>query len=320
MTPPNWDEILDLSSPHTAPPARHYFLDFSQDKSASERLYSSCVDQDTFKSYKSEPNLVWRIKDFLRRYGYPSEEGFGAAIKQDGVIADLGAGGGMYLLWLTRLFPDAAILGVDFSESLSLLDQHCGPFPNLGLLRCDLNRTIPIQDQTVDFAICDYVLSEVKDPRFTIGQFARILKPEGRLAASFSLKQALPRKVTDDFFQGFFTAGRDKDGDAVAEELTGLAQELAESELKVKIKHNYKFLNIPPGEYPLQRFIYYFFLNCFWNGDETYSHKRNKSNFIISRDSKRFALDEIEEMVDEVFYVEHADNNLTSISLLLKKK
>ncbi|KMY69000.1 hypothetical protein AAU61_05500 [Desulfocarbo indianensis] len=320
MTPPNWDEILDLSSPHTLPPSRNYFLDYFQDKSNRERLYSNCVDQDTFKAYTSEPNLVWRIKGFLSRYGYLSEEEFSAAIKQDGVIADLGAGGGMYLLWLTRLFPDAAILGVDFSESLSLLDQHCGPFPNLGLLRCDLNRTIPIQDQTVDFAICDYVLSEVKDPRFTIGQFARILKPEGRLAASFSLKRALPRKITDDFLQGFFNKGQDKDINAVAEELTGLARELAESGLKVKIKNNYKFLNLPPGEYPLQRFIYYFFLNCFWNGDETYSRKRNRSNFIISRDSKFYAADEITEMIDEVFNVERADNNLTSLSLLLKKK
>jgi ubiquinone/menaquinone biosynthesis C-methylase UbiE len=314
-----WTDSIDFQAPHVRVRGRHPFLNYLLHEVSKERVYSECLDSRTFDAYTTESNLAWRVNNFLHRYGYESEISFADSMRQEATIADLGAGAGIYLQWLSRLFPNARIIGADFSDSLLHLDRSVGPIPSLCLLRCDLNREIPIRSESLDYAICDYVLSEVRDPLYTLSQIARILRSGGRLVASFSLRQPLLRRITDQYFQNVYLADEPTVIDSIASELTQLAKELAHHSDLIRIEKNYPQLGIAAGEYPVQRFIYHFFLNCFWNGDEVFSRKRNRSNFLIAGTSKRFESDDVFQMIGELFHIESVYRDCSAMSMRMRK-
>jgi SAM-dependent methyltransferase len=94
-------------------------------------------------------------------------------------ILDVGCGQGRYLSLLRVVFPDAEFGGVDFSEvaiAKARLNHpgvsfHIGPAEDLSA----------VPDASVDLLVNVEVMEHVADARRVVREFARVLRPGGRL-------------------------------------------------------------------------------------------------------------------------------------------
>jgi hypothetical protein len=90
------------------------------------------------------------------------------------------------------------------------------------------------------------------------------LKPFGEIAIYVYKKKAPLREYADDYIRGLVSDLSYEEASKEMSQLTELGKTL--SNLKVKIKvPEIKSLDIKRGEYDIQRFIYHYFLKCFWN-------------------------------------------------------
>lgn len=93
------------------------------------------------------------------------------------VVADLGCGTGNAA---ERLAPFvASIKAVDFSDAmLDAARKRLQRFDNVEFVRGDL-RDLPLEDASVDAAVCVLVLHHLDRPEESIGEMCRVLRPGG---------------------------------------------------------------------------------------------------------------------------------------------
>jgi ubiquinone/menaquinone biosynthesis C-methylase UbiE len=98
------------------------------------------------------------------------------------VVADVGAGTGYFALPLaTAVSPGGKVLAVDLQpELLRRLRARIPSGVDIDLLEADAAR-MPIDPSTVDLVFCANLWHEVDDAGTTLVEFARVLRPEGRL-------------------------------------------------------------------------------------------------------------------------------------------
>ena len=103
--------------------------------------------------------------------------------------------------------------------------------------------------------------------------------------------------------------------------ITLLGRSLSRLNVKFSIKEDIPLLNIKKGRYDLQRFIYWYFLKCFWN-EEWGLNKSIMTNFdwYHPKNAYRYKSEEIKKWLKEEnlkkinFYVDEA-----GISIRVKK-
>jgi SAM-dependent methyltransferase len=92
----------------------------------------------------------------------------------DGIIADLGCSTGYLLEDLARLYPAAALIGVDLVAS-GLRNAHV-LVPSARLLQADVCR-LPFLDAGLDAIASANLLEHVPDDRLALAETARVLRP-----------------------------------------------------------------------------------------------------------------------------------------------
>jgi len=99
--------------------------------------------------------------------------------QSDDVIVDAGCGTGN----LTRLLARAKkVIGIDNNNyMLARANKKCRKFKSILIWKCDLDETLPLSTGSVDKIVCSNVLYATKDPEHVVAEFARILKPGGKL-------------------------------------------------------------------------------------------------------------------------------------------
>src|SRR6187551_272273 len=103
-------------------------------------------------------------------------------IPTGGVALDVGSGPGNVTASLARAAgPDGLALGVDISEPMLARAVSAQAGPNVGFMRADAQQ-LPLRDETVDAATSLAVLQLVPDPRATLAEMVRVLRPGGRIA------------------------------------------------------------------------------------------------------------------------------------------
>lgn len=108
------------------------------------------------------------------------EKAYGAAdVKEGHLAADIGAGTGFITEGLLK--RGLKVIAVDRSEEM--LEQMRVKFNDNN--RLDLRQgeaeKLPVEDETVDYAMANMFLHHVEDPCLTINEMARIIKPGGKL-------------------------------------------------------------------------------------------------------------------------------------------
>jgi ArsR family transcriptional regulator len=100
----------------------------------------------------------------------------------DLVVADLGCGSGHVAVTLAPFV--ARVIGVDSStEMLAVARSRARALANVELRHGSLER-LPLEDASLDLALCVLVLHHVADPARALAEAARTIAPGGRLVVS----------------------------------------------------------------------------------------------------------------------------------------
>jgi ubiquinone/menaquinone biosynthesis C-methylase UbiE len=91
--------------------------------------------------------------------------------KEDLAIIDIGAGDGRLYKYLVPLKPTKYV-ACDVAEKL--LKRH--PGKDVEKIVCDLEDTLPFDDESFDVATSFFVLEHIEDINFLFGEMYRILK------------------------------------------------------------------------------------------------------------------------------------------------
>jgi len=114
------------------------------------------------------------------------------------VLLDAGCGAGnLTFFFLGQKYPLSLYIGIDFAHGALLrargiaraMEQRRENEKSTHgqasiFLQGNLDSPLPLQPSTVDRIVCNLVLSYVNDPLGTLREFARVLKPGGRIVVS----------------------------------------------------------------------------------------------------------------------------------------
>jgi ubiquinone/menaquinone biosynthesis C-methylase UbiE len=106
-------------------------------------------------------------------------------------LLDIACGTGRLLRFVKQAFPRIMASGLDLSAAyLEEAQQHLAPYRDVGLITGNAEH-LPYADRSVDILTCVYLFHEVppKVRRIIAGEFARVLKPGGRLVFMDSLQR-----------------------------------------------------------------------------------------------------------------------------------
>jgi SAM-dependent methyltransferase len=207
----------------------------------------------------------------LGRNGFPGVREFSEYLKEKRRILDAGCGNGRVTALLRRYSPDATeILGVDLVSSAiareNLSADHLSErvsFVERDLLGdlSDLGR--------FDFIYCQEVLHHLSTPEIAFQNLTSLLSKGGEIAIYVYRKKAPIREFVDDYVRSNISDLPYDEAIRICEEITELGKMLHQCQLTIKVPR-IDVLEIKEGEYDLQRFLYHYFMKCFWNPHLTF--------------------------------------------------
>lgn len=220
------------------------------------------------KQAKQDSGDNWKVMQFewyLKLYGYESEDALKEALKSRYIILDAGCGLGYKAAWFSELSPNSLIVCMDFSDAIFEAAQRYDNRENMIFVKGDIAKT-GFADAVFDMISCDQVLHHTESPPQTLGEFDRITKETGVLNTYVYAKKALPRELLDDHFREVAKELTHDEIWQLSEQLTRLGKTLSDLNMTVDFP-DIPILGIKGGSQDLQRFIYWNFIKCFWNGD-----------------------------------------------------
>ena len=146
-----------------------------------------------------------------------------------------------------------------------------------------------------DFIYCQEVLHHTENPWKAFQNLCNILDTEGEIAIYVYKIKAPIREFTDDFIRQKISNLSYEEAMKICDQITELGKVLSEQNIKIAIP-GVEILEIKKGEYDLQRFIYHFFMKCFWSPDLSF-----EDNSVINYDwyhpqlCSRHTIDEVRE-------------------------
>ena len=130
--------------------------------------YDAEVDLATNDRWPLTPDVLAALGPLLRRPGVR--------------VLDAGCGGGKWGFYLAERFPEARIMGIDFSSAVAGAEarrlRDPGRWPRLAFLRADVGN-LPFRDGAFDVILSLGVLGHLEDPRPAARETARLLAPGG---------------------------------------------------------------------------------------------------------------------------------------------
>lgn len=209
------------------------------------------------------------IQDWiLRRNGFANPDALTAFLSDRRRILDAGCGNGRVTALLQRhAHAGARITGVDL-VSADVAGANLAALPNVRVQPADLLGDLtPLG--TFDFVYCQEVLHHTANPRAAFLNLADRVAPSGDIAIYVYRQKAPVREFVDDYVRDRIAGMPYEAASAVCAEITALGRALSEVDidgvpLRIQVP-SVAVLGIEAGEYELQRFVYHFFMKCFWN-------------------------------------------------------
>ncbi|MBL8080133.1 MAG: class I SAM-dependent methyltransferase [Anaerolineales bacterium] len=204
----------------------------------------------------------------LNRNGFFSVIEFRQWLSKREHILDAGCGNGRVTALLKKYSSlETDILGIDFAgadvarENLTGLERVrvqqkdlLGDLADLGYF---------------DLIYCQEVLHHTADPRGAFLNLCTRLNDKGEIAIYVYKKKAPLREYADDYVRSQISELPYEKAMESMRALTELGKILSDLKIKVQVPH-VPVIGIEAGEYEIQRFIYHFFLKCFWNPSLSY--------------------------------------------------
>lgn len=133
-------------------------------------------------------------------------------LKEDAIVADLGAGTGFYSVAVGTMVPRGKVYAVEISKDFLATIRHKAReahLHNVEIILGDVEKRggTKIGDSVADAVIASNILSQVRDKENFVLEIKRILKPRGRVLfidwssdSVFPIKIAVPKSLAEEMF------------------------------------------------------------------------------------------------------------------------
>lgn len=256
----------------------------------------------------------------LNRNGFNLTIEFSNYLSNKKRILDAGCGNGR-VTSLLRNFTNhdfTEIIGIDLVAA-KIAEENLKNSKNVSFYQKDL-----LEDLSdlglFDFIYCQEVLHHTSNPRQAFSNLVNLLNKDGEIAIYVYLKKAPIREYVDDFIRDKIADYPYEQALKVCEQITELGKTLSNLNIKINVP-DVEILEIKSGEYDLQRFIYHFFMKCFWNNELSFN-----DNAVINYDwyhpqlCSRHTLEEIQNWFkEEGLNIIHEHQDFYGITIRGKK-
>lgn len=202
----------------------------------------------------------------LERNGFQNAEGIKEYLKNKKRILDAGCGNGRVTALLRQHAPNTTkIVGIDLISS-DIARENLEAYrlsDNVSFFEKNLLDDLEELGK-FDFIYCQEVLHHTSDPEGAFRNLSSLLSREGEIAIYVYKRKAPIREWVDDYLRSLISTLTYDEAMRICKQITELGKSLSEHAIKIQVPR-VEILEIQEGEYDLQRFIYHFFMKCFWN-------------------------------------------------------
>ncbi|MEM3008238.1 MAG: class I SAM-dependent methyltransferase [Candidatus Nitrosotenuis sp.] len=217
------------------------------------------------KTYHQKKWLLHQQNWFVDRFGWKTLQNLNRFLRTRTRILDAGTGiGNSAKLFSTN--PNANVFAIDASASIDFAYKKYGKVQNIHFIQADL-RQLPFKKNFFDFICSDQVLHHTKDTETSFKYLTKFLQKNGMISIYVYNKKAPMREFADDYIRQFTTNMSEKECIEFSKDMTYLGKALSKLKKKITIPRDIPILKIKKGRYDVQRFIYWYFLKCFWAED-----------------------------------------------------
>ena len=153
-----------------------------------------CCSSEVFSAVEMAKNIGYDAKE-LESVPESSILGVGcgapvnfADIKEGEVVVDIGSGGGIDVFLSANKVKDSGkVIGIDMTDEMlgrARKNAQQGGYTNVEFRKGDIEKRIPVEDNTADLAISNCVINLTTDKISTFKEIYRILKDNGRMIIS----------------------------------------------------------------------------------------------------------------------------------------
>jgi len=216
------------------------------------------------------------FKWIINRNGFATAKDLKIFLSDKDRILDAGCGNGRITAMLQKYSSsNSAILAFDIIES-EIAKKNFNHLNRTNFILKDL--MLDLSDLgKFDFIYCQEVLHHLENPKVGFENLVKVLKENGEIAIYVYKLKAPIREFADEFIRNKISGLNYEEASNALSEITELGKILSNLNVKVQVP-DVKLLDIKKGEYDIQRFIYHFFLKCFWNSTFSFKHN-NAVNF-----------------------------------------
>lgn len=199
------------------------------------------------------------------RNGFGDGPGLRQYLADRGRILDAGCGNGRVTALLARYAPPGAeVVGVDLTAA-DVAAANLRDLPNVTVHAGDLLGDLSELGE-FDFVYCQEVLHHTADPAGAFANVARRLAPGGELAVYVYKRKAPVREFTDDHVRAAIAALPYEQAMEESRSIAQIGRALSALDARITVP-DVPSLGIEAGEYDVQRFVYHFFMKCFWSDE-----------------------------------------------------
>ena len=204
------------------------------------------------------------FKWILERNGFRAGEELRRFLSGKTRILDAGCGNGRVTA-LLRKFSDAdktRIVAIDLVAA-DVARENLAGVPGVTVHKKDLLGDLSDLGR-FDFIYCQEVLHHTQDAEGAFRNLCTLLEPGGDIAIYVYARKAPAREYVDDYVRSRIADLPYAEAMKVSEQITALGKILTEARAEIEVP-DIPVLGIAAGRYDVQRFIYHFFMKCFWN-------------------------------------------------------
>ena len=199
----------------------------------------------------------------LNRNGFSSTVEFRQWLSGRTRVLDAGCGNGRVTALLKRYAPPSVdILAIDLVAG-DVARENLAGLDRVTVLQKDLLGNLSSLGH-FDLIYCQEVLHHTEDPRGAFLNLCQCLGEKGEIAIYVYKKKAPLREYADDYIRDQISGLPYEQALDSMKAVTELGRALSYLNVKVRVP-DVQVLGIEAGEYEVQRFIYHYFLKCFWN-------------------------------------------------------
>lgn len=217
-------------------------------------------------------------KWILNRNGFDNADQFRSYLLHKKNILDAGCGNGRVTALLAEhVSDDAIVTGIDLVAAPIAHENLVKYGSRVNVIAANILDDLQHLGK-FDFIYCQEVLHHTGNPVLAFNNLCKLLSDSGEIAIYVYKQKAPVREYVDDYVRDRIAAMSYEEAMNTCKQITALGQVFSDLQTNVTVPA-VNILNIEAGTYPVQRFLYHFFLKCFWNNEFTF-----EENAVINYD------------------------------------